>query len=407
MSAEDDPQTFLEMFEGTAAACRVAGGSRRCSQPTGGPSGVRAGVLELEPFYRSRFPSSFRSLNVVSFRSGSVIANMDLQFVSTLAPNNSQIANVLINAAPNVTGFDIETSSINVNGTASSGCDLIYSTRFGFLFIRTFIIVFRPATGRNRMTNTEAEVGIEFNRTASAGPIPQSDAVAAVLVDAVSNPNSTFNLTIDAASITVVKTTTASPTLNITTTAISTAASTTIIPATSAATTAPSAATTAPSAATTAASATTTTPTTTTSTTTAETVIARRVTFRSVGETFTSDLQNPSSAAFKNRASLTKTTLEPFYRRAFPSFRTITVLLFSNGSIVTHMDVGFSSTSVPNGTETGNVLVGAASSITAFDIDTASISVDGTQVSSGVSHKISLITASFLVLLSWLLSSPQ
>ncbi|GLD53715.1 cell wall protein DAN4-like isoform X1 [Lates japonicus] len=44
---------------------------------------------------------------------------MDLGFISTLAPNNTQIASVLINA--NVTGFDIEGSSIIVNDTSSSG----------------------------------------------------------------------------------------------------------------------------------------------------------------------------------------------------------------------------------------------------------------------------------------------
>jgi len=100
-------------------------------------------------------------------------------------------------------------------------------------------------------------------------------------------------------------------------------------------------------------------------------------------------------------------TLGPFYKEAFSSFRTITVNSFSNGSIIQTMDLRFSSTSVPNGTQIGNVLVRAASNITAFNIDTASISVDGTQVSSGVSHNISLITASFLVLMSWILSSQQ
>ncbi|KAI9545316.1 hypothetical protein NQZ68_036787 [Dissostichus eleginoides] len=71
------------------------------------------------------------------------------------------------------------------------------------------------------------------------------------------------------------------------------------------------------------------------------------------------------------------------------------------------MNLEFASTSVPSGTQIGNVLADAASSITAFNIETASIFLDGAQVSNGVSHKMSLITASFLVLLSWLLSSFQ
>ncbi|XP_040886736.1 uncharacterized protein LOC121176748 [Toxotes jaculatrix] len=144
-----------------------------------------------------------------------------------------------------------------------------------------------------------------------------------------------------------------------------------------------------------------------TTTTTAEAQTIRRMTFRSVGETFTSDLLSPSSAAFQSRASVIKSTLEPFYKQAFSTFRSLTVIFFSNGSIINTMDLTFASTSVPNNTQIANVLVNAAANITAFNIETTSISVDGTQVSSGVSHKISLITACCLVLMSWLLSSQQ
>ncbi|CAB1418842.1 unnamed protein product [Pleuronectes platessa] len=129
--------------------------------------------------------------------------------------------------------------------------------------------------------------------------------------------------------------------------------------------------------------------------------------WRSVGETFTIDLANPSSAAFKSRALLIKTTLEPSYKQGFSSFRTLNVESFSNGSIINHIRLGFASTSVPDNTQIANVLINAASNITAFNIETSSVSVDGTQVSRGVGHKISLISASFLVLMSWLLSSQQ
>ncbi|MED6295239.1 hypothetical protein CHARACLAT_029617 [Characodon lateralis] len=71
------------------------------------------------------------------------------------------------------------------------------------------------------------------------------------------------------------------------------------------------------------------------------------------------------------------------------------------------MDLRFASASVPNGSKIADVLVNAASQITAFNIDTTNIFVDGTQVSGGVSHKISLITAFCMVLLSWLLSSQH
>lgn len=111
----------------------------------------------------------------------------------------------------------------------------------------------------------------------------------------------------------------------------------------------------------------------------------------------------------------------------------------SSGSIVNNVNIGFASSSVPNATKIGKVLIDAPSNITAFTIDTSSISENGTrkicliqscqtyhyiaehflktllffffslfaEVSYGVSHKISLLTASCMVLLSRLLSDMQ
>ncbi|KAF3837034.1 hypothetical protein F7725_004498 [Dissostichus mawsoni] len=179
--------------------------------------------------------------------------------------------------------------------------DFIYKTEYGFLFIRSFVLSFSRAVSRTRAANTEVEMGLEFNQTASPAEIPQDDAIAKTLEEAFSNPNITFNISVDVTSI----------------------------------------------------------------------------------------------------------RLKPIYRRRLSSFRSLTVILFSNGSIYNTMNLEFASTSVPSGTQIGNVLADAASSITAFNIETASIFLDGAQVSNGVSHKMSLITASFLVLLSWLLSSFQ
>lgn len=53
------------------------------------------------------------------------------------------------------------------------------------------------------MENTEAEVGLEFNRTVSAEDIPPNEAIAETLIEAVTNPNITLNLTIEADSIQV------------------------------------------------------------------------------------------------------------------------------------------------------------------------------------------------------------
>ena len=56
-----------------------------------------------------------------------------------------------------------------------------------------------------RTGNTEAEVGIEFNETASTEEVPVPGDVAQTLKVAVSNPNNTFNLTVDADSVEIIR----------------------------------------------------------------------------------------------------------------------------------------------------------------------------------------------------------
>ncbi|XP_027894677.1 cell wall protein DAN4-like isoform X1 [Xiphophorus couchianus] len=146
---------------------------------------------------------------------------------------------------------------------------------------------------------------------------------------------------------------------------------------------------------------------TTKTTPTVEATVTRKVTFRSLGETFTTDLLNPSSAAFKNRAALLKSNLEPLFQRTFSTLRDFTVTSFSNGSIINNMNLKFSAAFVPSNIQIAEVLLKAALNVTDFNIETASFLVDDIQVSSGVSHNISLITALSLVLLSWLLSNQQ
>ncbi|KAK5848404.1 hypothetical protein PBY51_006021 [Eleginops maclovinus] len=240
-----------------------------------------------------------------------------------------------------------------------SVCDLIYRRKFGFIFIRTYIRGFRGVVARTRMENIQAEVGLVFNNTVSPAQIPKDDVVIATLAEAVNTPNS-LNLTIVPNSIQIIGSPTKAPTTPVTTAK-------------------------------------------TPATTAAEKLTKRRLTFRSAGEIFKNDLLNPSSSAFVNRATLIKQTLEPNYQKAFSSFRFLNVIMFRNGSIINTMDLQFASTSVPNGTQIADVLIGAASNITAFNIETTSISVDGIQVSHGVKHRISVLTATLLVLLSWLL----
>ncbi|KAF3837032.1 hypothetical protein F7725_004496 [Dissostichus mawsoni] len=87
-----------------------------CSTYTCCPYNCRATMMknQLTPVFQKAFPSSFESLDVVSFSNGSIINVIDVSFVSTSAPNSTQIANTLINAASTVIGFDIEGSSISL-----------------------------------------------------------------------------------------------------------------------------------------------------------------------------------------------------------------------------------------------------------------------------------------------------
>ncbi|XP_023202477.1 mucin-5AC-like, partial [Xiphophorus maculatus] len=332
--------------------------------------------------------------------------------------------------------------------------DIIYSARYGILFIRSFIISFKPAFTRFRMNGTQAEVGVEFNKTTPAETIPKAEDVQATLKEAVNNPNITLNVTFDVNSIQIISvpatsapvvlqnttTTTNGTTANITTGVATTTpgtstasnattttnetaanittgvaitkpgmstasnATTTINGTTANITT--GVATTKPGTST-ASKATTAAVTTITTKTTTVVQTVRQLTFRSPGETFTADLLDSTSTAFKNRAALLKSTLEPYYKQSFSSFSDLTVKSFRSGSIINEMELRFVSASAPTGSEIAQVLVKAASNITAFTIDAASIFVDGTQVSSGVSHKISLIMAFCMVLLSWMLSSQH
>ncbi|KAK2899783.1 hypothetical protein Q8A73_012912 [Channa argus] len=69
---------------------------------------------QIKPRCQNAFPSSFKDLKVVGFRKGSIINTLNLTFDSRSVPNRTQIASVFINAAPYVTGFDIEGISITL-----------------------------------------------------------------------------------------------------------------------------------------------------------------------------------------------------------------------------------------------------------------------------------------------------
>ncbi|KAL0970518.1 hypothetical protein UPYG_G00243150 [Umbra pygmaea] len=259
--------------------------------------------------------------------------------------------------------------------TVTAVLDVIYRTKYGTIFIRTIVLAFTPIS-RSRAANngTQAQVELVFNYT-TPDAIPKIVEIRDVLKAAVLNASSGSalgNLSVDAYSIIVMA-------FNTSTNLTANVITTTLIPSTTMATT--------------------------TTTTTAVALTKVTVVFRSLQIPYTPDLSNPSNQAFKNRALLIKSELEPLYQSAFVSFYSLTVTKFSSGSIINTMNLAFKS-SVPTNTAIANVLIKAASHVTGFDIDTASVTVNDI-VNSGVSNKASLFTASCLVVLSLLLSRQQ
>lgn len=53
------------------------------------------------------------------------------------------------------------------------------------------------------MDGTQADVGIVFSRTTPAAELPQNSVIAKTLVEAVSNPNNTFNVSVNPDTVTV------------------------------------------------------------------------------------------------------------------------------------------------------------------------------------------------------------
>nr|XP_061816183.1 uncharacterized protein LOC133606348 [Nerophis lumbriciformis] len=236
---------------------------------------------------------------------------------------------------------------------------IVYDTTFRArynTYSRCVVRRFRLSTRVTRNDEVESDVDIEFVNTETSEEIPSSDEIVTNLRTDLENPDNNFTLSFDTNSLVITE-------RNVTTT-------------TAAPATAP-----------------------------IEALTLQRLTFRSAGEEFTTDLLDSSSPAFQSRATLIGTTFQPIYQGLFSSFRSVTVVSFSNGSIINNLDLSFASASVPSSTAIANVLINAAPDINAFNVDTSFIFVNGAQVSSGASHKTSIITASCLALLPWILSN--
>ncbi|XP_042073424.1 uncharacterized protein LOC121813617 [Haplochromis burtoni] len=214
---------------------------------------------QIEPVYRKAFPFSFVSLDVVSFRKGSVINTMELQFVNFSVPNYTDIRNVLIGQASNVSGFDIERASINISDTAPTTatplettattttvaatpttipttkaptgpvqitlflqflepyvpdledpnsstyqdrkkrveetCDRIYKAKFPY-FIRAIVIRFRSVIVQKRVDRTEALVELVFNQTIPNAQVPDNITIVQALRDAINSSSINFTIQI-------------------------------------------------------------------------------------------------------------------------------------------------------------------------------------------------------------------
>ncbi|XP_029587882.1 mucin-17 isoform X1 [Salmo trutta] len=321
--------------------------------------------------------------------------------------------------------------------TITTICDTIFRQRYGLSYVQTTVTQFRPVPRLGQDPNTEVELELEFNATSTV-PVPKGSDIVDTLKEAVTNPNSTFNFSVDLNSITVIRTpstatdvstnTTAPPVAKSTARGITTTTSISVgapVTSTVPVTTVPGSAITIPTGepatvpvtgtpiittnvttntmatpiiiitdkntmtaptTTTAVTATTTPFTTSAPTTTSApitTTVAATITLTTMTveftsrETFTSDLSNSSSQLFQTRASLIKTQLEPFYQSAFTSFNSLTVTKFRNGSIINTMNLAFRS-SVLNSTKIGTILINSAQKITAFNIDTTTIKFNGT-----------------------------
>ncbi|KAI4892328.1 hypothetical protein NFI96_019723, partial [Prochilodus magdalenae] len=225
--------------------------------------------------------------------------------------------------------------------------DKIYKLQYGILFVRTVVLGFKP--GSTRASNVQADVQLIFNEN-STTPIPAATEVVSTLKEAITNPNSGFTLPVDVNSIVVVS---APQTVGV--------------------------------------------------------IIL-------TNGTFVTALSNSSTTLFTNRSLMIKSGLEPFFTADYPgAFSSLTLSNFSDGGlsstgvnmIQNSMDLTFGATAtVPNSTQIGQTIIRAAKNNTLpFQIFTSKIIVNGTVISSSeVSSKISMLTATFMVAISLLVT---
>ncbi|KAK1792846.1 hypothetical protein P4O66_012750 [Electrophorus voltai] len=223
----------------------------------------------------------------------------------------------------------------------------MYSKQFGALFITVIVLAFRP--GPTRANNVQADVQLIFNEN-STKPIPASTEIVNIFQAAITNPNSGFNLTVDAASITV----TSSPQ-------------------------------------------------------TIPVIFLTNGTFSSALSNSSSDLFTNRSLMIKSGLVPFFVADFPysFSTLTATNYSDGGLTVTGIASIWNYIDLSFgASATLPNSTQIGETIIRAARNNTLpFQIFTSKIIVNGTVISAGdVSSKINVFTASFLVAMSLLVT---
>ncbi|KAM9717427.1 uncharacterized protein ACNS7B_021086 isoform 2-T2 [Menidia menidia] len=291
-------------------------------------------------------------------------------------------------------------------------CDLIYRARFPLQFVCCYVIAFTQATPAARaaprtLENTQAELGIEFNKTTPMVEIPKQEAVQEVLIEVANTSTIDFNITIQSDSIKITQTP-IHPTAGANSSTAITATNVSITP-TRITMTAPNNSSPSTFAPPHTHNPTSTAPVTVVSsmvclckvftparTTATSTVvnISKSVNLGLVDAKFTSDLLDPSSEAFRLMSAEVKSKLEPLFKKQFSSFDSLDLVSYREGAANSTINLRFMNKRVPDDRQIEQVLIRAASSIT------GTRSFSDTSSDAG-NHKISLPTASCLLLLSW------
>ncbi|XP_016312251.1 cell wall protein DAN4-like [Sinocyclocheilus anshuiensis] len=225
--------------------------------------------------------------------------------------------------------------------------DEVYKKKFGPRFIRTIVIAFIAFFRTREESNVQAEVKLVFSEE-STEPIPSNTDIVETLKEAAANSTAGFNLTLDATSITVIK-------------------SVQIIPLT---------------------------------------ILTNGNFVAALSNKSSAEFQNRASLI---KTGLEPFFLADyptsFSTISVTNFSDAGVKLRSVPKIRNSMDIVFGADAVlPNSTQIVNTVVRAARNNTLpFQIFTSSIIINGTEFSSGeVSSRISMLTTSFLVAVSLL-----